>query len=331
MHEDDGQIANTADPLAVIIRAAGRRTEPPQEHRDQVFAAAHAAWQRKVRYRRRIPRFAIAAAIATLLVAGAIVQLMTTSHVVPAATVAISEGTIELRMSDTESWQDIAGTQHLAPGTHLRTGSDGGVALALAEGGSLRLNVDTEIVLLSSRYELVTGAVYFDSDGRAPGAPVEISTAFGVVQDIGTQFEVATIPDALRVRVRSGRISVTDEDNEIDIAADAGSEIELKPGGVLIQRDFPPTDPAWGWAESLAIPPVSQSILSYLTWAARETGNRLAFEPYYVERIAASENLIGDMRDLTPLEVLDLIVATTDFRYETTDDDTIVVRRTDVP
>ncbi|MGD8340339.1 MAG: FecR family protein [Gammaproteobacteria bacterium] len=328
MYENDG---NTADPLAEIIRAAGRRTEPPQEHRDQVFAAARLAWQRKVRARRRIPRLAVAATIAALLVTGALFQLMMNSHIVPAATIAISQGTIELRMSEAESWQDIAGTQHLAPGTHLRTRGDGGVALALAEGGSLRLNANTEIVLSNSRYELVTGTVYFDSDGRASSAPVEIVTAYGIVQDIGTQFEVATIQNVLRVRVRSGRVAVTDRGSDIDIAANAGSEIELSPGGALVQREFPPTDPAWAWVESLAIPPASHSILSYLTWVARETGNRLAFEPYYVERIAATENLMGDLDDHTPLEVLDLIVATTDFRYETTDDGTIVIHRTDVP
>jgi ferric-dicitrate binding protein FerR (iron transport regulator) len=331
MHKHDGKTASTADPLAEIIRAAGHRTAPPKEHRDQVFAAARKAWQRKVSSRRRTRWFAVAAAITAALVTGALIQLMLGSHTVPAATIAITRGTIELRVSDADSWQQIGGTQHLAPGTHLRTGNDGGVALALAAGGSLRLNVDTEIVVDSSQFELVKGMLYFDSEGRTPDSPVEITTAFGIVQDVGTQFEIRAIPDALRIRVRSGRVSVADPANQIDIAADAGSEIELTLGGVIVQREFPSQDPDWSWAEALAVHPASHSILSYLNWVARETGGRLEFEPLYVERVAETENLIGNLDGYTPQQVLELIVATTDFRYETASDGTIVIHRAAEP
>lgn len=331
MHEHEGGRANAGDPLAEIIRAAGRRAEPPEAYRDQVYEAAHSAWRKKVDSRRRLRWLAAAASVAGLIVAGAIFQVMTTSNTVPAATIAIARGAIELRIDDVESWQGVAGIQNLAPGAHLRTRGDGRATLALAAGGSLRLNVNTEIIVGRSRYELVSGTLYFDSEGRAPDSPIEIATAFGVVQDIGTQFEVATNRNSVRVRVRSGRVALTDSANNVDIAADAGSEVELAADGIAVQREFSPRDPAWSWAARLALPPSSRSILNYLTWIARETGHRLEFDPRNVERIAETENLIGNLEDHTPEEVLDLIVATTDFRYQTIDDGTIVIHRTEVP
>ena len=75
----------------------------------------------------------------------------------------------------------------LALGSTVSTGA-GQVALRLASGGSLRVGVESEIVLTSAdAVELVAGVLYFDSEGRR-GGEFNVTTEVGVVRDVGTQF-----------------------------------------------------------------------------------------------------------------------------------------------
>lgn len=331
MHDSDGSQANTVDPVAKVIRAAGRRQAPPSEHYEQVFRAAREAWRRKLASRCRNRWLAVAASAAIVVAGGTILQMLATEDTVMAARITVAQGPVELRLDDTDLWENVSGNLGLAPGAHLRTRADSRAAIALARGGSLRLDVGTEIIVGVGRYELVSGTLYFDSDGRADSRPLEIATALGVVRDIGTQFEVATSQDLLRVRVRSGRVAITDLPVAVEIEGDAGTEIELSPDGNSIRRAFAPDDEAWTWVQALAVTPSSQSILSYLNWIARETGKRLEFASRYVERRAESELLIGDAQGHSPTQVLELISETSDFTYQLTDDGTILIERIDDP
>jgi hypothetical protein len=327
MHENDARPGLGSDPLAEIIRAAGPRSAPPTEHYDQVFAATRAAWQRKISSRRRRRWFALAASVAGLAFTGALVQLQLATNTILAASIAITQGDVELRLDDSGSWERISGELNLSPGTHLRTASESRAALMLADGGSLRLDIETEIVIGLDHYELVAGTVYFDSDGRAPAKPLAIATNLGTIRDIGTQFEISSSDERLRVRVRSGRIEITDSPFNIEIAGDAGSEIELSANGNSLQKSFAADDPAWRWAESLALPPTSESIFSYLTWIAHETGKRLEFQSRYVELSARNVRLAGDPAGQSPMDIVRLIEDTSNFRFEFKNDGTILIER----
>jgi ferric-dicitrate binding protein FerR (iron transport regulator) len=334
MHETHDRREPGADPLAELIRAAGRRSAPPRAHYEQVFAATHAVWQRKIAARRRGRWLALAASVAAVVVVGAIVQAMLPPEPAPAATVAFLTGRIEYSPGDSQTWQTTADSgAQLRSGTRVRTGADSRAALRLAGGGSLRVDAETELVLGNGAFELVAGALYFDSEGRPAASPVEVMTALGVVRDIGTQFEVRTTPASLRVRVRSGQIAVIESPVAGDILSRAGNEIELSTTGMLVERPFAPDDPAWSWAESLAVAPSAQaqSILAWLTWISHETGKRLEFDSRSVELRARLEDFVGDPEGLTPMELLGLIAATSDFRYELTDDGAILIRRAAEP
>lgn len=317
------------DPLARLIRAAGRRTEPPEAHRDQVQAAARRAWRNKVNARRHKRWFALAASIGLLVTSSILVTRLEFVESAPAANVALSAGTIEWRAPDATTWERVSGTGMALPvDAQLRTIEDGRAALNLSDGGSLRLAGNTEITMGADRMSLEIGSLYFDSVGRSPSAPITIETPMGAVRDTGTQFEVSAEPDYLRVRVREGAIALLDAAASTNAVAIGGEEIELSGTEPLVRRPIAPDDPAWAWAEALASPPSgSRSILAYFRWIARETGKRLAFEPESIEVAAELATFSGDPSGLSPLELLSQIAATSDFDYRLTEDGVILIGR----
>lgn len=331
MHESDRSRANAPDPVADIIRAAGPRPMPPEAHYEQVFAATHAAWQRQLRRRWQRRWLAAAASVAGLLVTGAIIQLSGTGGQDPVAAIALARGTLEVSIDDGASWRSLDETENLVAGTRVRTNDESMASLALNGGGSIRLANQSQMQLGPSRFELIEGTLYFDSDGRAPDASIEIATTFGVVEDIGTQFEVATARNLFRVRVRTGRVSITRAGDDSEITADGGAEIELAASGAAIERALAADDETWTWVEALAIPPRSDSILNYLNWIARETGKQLVWNSRLAQSRAGSEKLVADLAGYTPREVLNVIAATTNFRFTDPGDGTLVIQRTENP
>ena len=195
------------DALAVLIRAAGSREDPPQEHYDSVFAVASGVLANKIRRRRRMVSFAWAASIAVVaflvtwivrydVLTGPPVQVAMTDRVL---------GVVEIKGASDDGWHPIDGSElALTEGTRIRTATDSRLGLLLTGRVSLRLNESTEILVESaSRIHLDSGAVYVDT-GADEGVDrvTEIVTANGVARDIGTQFEVDVRDSIVRLRVR---------------------------------------------------------------------------------------------------------------------------------
>jgi len=328
MQKNDGDPAAIGDPLADIIRAAGRRPPPPPEHYERVYAATHAVWQQQLRRRRR-RWYPLAAAFALLALGAALWQTVLTPPS-PGPTVAIVTGRFELFAPDTGQWTAFAGLT-VPHGARVRTGGDGSAALALTAGGSLRLDNGTEITLAEPGFELHAGRVYFDSDGRRANSAIDVFTSLGTVRDIGTQFEVLATPARLRIRTRSGEITVLDSQATQRVFAQAGEEIEVSAGGAVARRAFAPDDPQWSWAEALAAAPDFDppSVMAYLEWIARETGRRLVFTSEAVRIQADLSRFLGDPAGLAPAELLVTIAATSDFSYVLTPDGAILIGRDD--
>lgn len=334
MDETNDRGRADSDPLAELIRAAGRRSEPPREHCDQVFAAAHRVWQAKVRSRRNGRWLGLAASVALLAVIGVLVNELRTIEPDPAAgsvaSLALARGTVERISPGSGTWTRISASGlTLEVDTRVRTEDDGRAAFDLARGGSLRIAGNTEIAVGVESIRLTAGALYFDSAGRSPSMPLIIETPMGRVLDIGTQFEVSVGAESLRIRVREGEIELLDSAASSEVLGERGEEIELFDTGRLVRRPIAPDDPSWAWAESLtSVPDVaSRSILTYLHWIARETGKRLEFESESVELAAQFASFGGDPSGLSPLGLLSSIAATSDFDYRLTEDGAIFIER----
>jgi ferric-dicitrate binding protein FerR (iron transport regulator) len=163
------------DPIATLVRLAGRRPGVDAERTARVRAAVADEWRASVR-RKRWTRVAVAAAIAAGI-GGVLVMRPRTEPSAP------------------------------APRPFVETA--GATKSIEWNGGTLRLDRDTHLRIDTARTAtLIRGAIYYAND--TPGMAVTIHTPFGDVRDVGTRFEIRLRDDALRVRVRDGAVIVRD-------------------------------------------------------------------------------------------------------------------------
>jgi ferric-dicitrate binding protein FerR (iron transport regulator) len=229
------------------------------------------------------------------------------------------------------SWYWLASIGPSAPGSvatvELSTGSavvgdtlgegallepSGLVALRMARGQSVRIDEGSSLRLISdSRMELERGAVYIDSGPSIPaGATIEVQTAFGVVREIGTQFEVRLSEGAesLRVSVREGGITIAHDGSSQSVSG--GERLTLNRDGEAMLDAIAPDSPAWFWVQEAApaIEIEGRSLASYLGWVARETGWRIHYADDELARAVDSIMLHGTIEGLRPGESLGVIL-----------------------
>ena len=306
---------NGPDIVASLIRAAGRRAEPPDDAYQQVLTAATAAFRGKIAKRRGRTWMLLAGAagVAALAIAF-LLQWNATSAQPQVARVARVIGAAELAADG--GWKPMTesgGT--LLEGASLRTLAGGSVALALDGGASLRLAAATEVQMDGPRRVLLrSGTLYLDNAGSA-GTGYRIETPAGTAHDVGTQFELRVTDGVLRLRVREGRVEI-DRAGEI-VNGSAGEQLDIDVLGSVSRSTIAATDTAWQWVETIAPAPDidGQPASVLLTWVARETGRRLHYESAAVETRAAAVILHGNIRHLAPLAALDVMLATTDLEY----------------
>lgn len=318
------------DALGELIRVAGRRSLPPHEDYAQVLEAATRAWQRKLRSQRR--RRWLYAAAAALTAIG--VGVATLRHWMPqetaVGTAAVVHGSAAMRFANDDTWQPIQRGSAIPAGALVRTGTTGGLALALDGGAAVRVKARSELRLESAHtLRLRIGTIYVDSGvGRRPGS-LRIETDSGTVRDVGTIFELRVAPNALRIRVREGRVEIDTPGQPARFHSNAGEQLEIEPGGTVHRSVIAPNDAVWTWAEALAAAPEIEGrpLLQFLLWVARETGRQLQFQEPAIEAQAREVVLHGKTRELTPLQALELMLSTTDLEYVLPSDQVIVIRR----
>jgi ferric-dicitrate binding protein FerR (iron transport regulator) len=316
------------DALAELIRAAGRRPAPRAADYERVLAASRVAWQAKLRAHRRRYWYALAAVLA--LVAVGLVSMLLQSPAPIAARAAIVQGQVESLIAHTAEWTPVAAGAAIREGARVRTVGDGRAAFELAAGVSLRASNATEWVFAGPRrIELAAGTLYVDSGTTAAARGVEIATAFGVVRDVGTQFEVRALATGLRIRVREGLAELLQIGKSDIVPTAAGEQLAIDGSGRMQRSTLATDDTEWAWTQSLATPPrmEGRSAFEVLEWVARESGKRLVFADTDVERRLHGAILHGESRDLEPLEVLDVLVATTGGLDYALGEETLIITR----
>ncbi len=163
------------DPIATLVRLAGRRAEVNEERTARVRAAVADEWRTTVR-RRRWTRVAVSAAVAAMI-GGVMLTRPRTEPVVPVPAPIVAP----LAAATSMPWS--------------------GGTLRLDRGTQLRIDAPREATLIS-------GTMYYANE--TPGVSVIIHTPFGDVRDIGTRFEVRLRDDSVRVRVRDGAVVIRD-------------------------------------------------------------------------------------------------------------------------
>jgi hypothetical protein len=317
------------DALAELIRAAGRRTAPSAAEYERARLASHLAWQMKVhtkRRRRRVMWLGLAAGLAAAL---GVLVLPRFAPPPVVAELAVLRGRVERFAVDTGQWEPLTTEAEIAAGTRLRTVAEGGAAFALAGAVSVRASGGTSWVFAdSARVVLDAGTLYIDANGSAAGG-IEITTPHGVVHDLGTQFEVRTTTSELRLRVREGRVQLASQAAAALYEAPAGEELHVTADGSVERRAIATDSAEWSWAAALAAPIELDggSAFEALQWVARETGKRLVFEDANAELLARTTIIHGSGDGLEPLQILEVVMATSARLDYTLGGGTLVVRR----
>jgi len=318
----DGRPGRDGDPIAELLHRAGPRPEVPAERAERVKAVVREHWRRRARsgVRRSTWIYAGAAVAATIVIA--IVAAVwhagrtTPPPPGPVATAEAVQGSVTLIPA--EGGSRSAGPRPLEvgdavpAGMTVETGSEGRVAFRLASGPSVRVAHDTRLSMASdSVLVLNRGTLYVDSGIEDGGKTlVEVRTPAGVVRDIGTQFEVYSTEDSVRVRVREGQVVLEAGDRAHH--AEPGVELLLSARGEVTRRSISPYGSEWSWTHRIA-PPFAlegRSLNDFLEWVARESGRSVSFADEGAASAAESVVLHGSIEGLTPEEALAAVLPT---------------------
>lgn len=316
MDNDERKQEREPDLVGTLIRAAGRREDPPEEAYRRVHAAATAAFREKTARRRERTFVLWAGAAAVLVLAVALMFQWTPPGTERAELARIERAIGAVERATGDDWQPAGESRApLTRGAKLRTLAGASAGLVLVGGESLRLAPGTEIMLDEpDAMYLNGGTIYLDHHGSV-GTGLRIATPAGNVRNLGTQFELKVGDGALRLRVREGRVEVERAGQRV--TGDAGEQLDIDAFGSVLRSQIAPDAAAWHWAEALAPAPDidGRPAMELLAWVARETGRTLEFLDAAARERAERVVLHGNIRHLAPLDALDVMLATTDLEY----------------
>lgn len=322
--------------LRELIRDAGPRESVPDEGLTAIRRAALRQWNETVvSEQRRVRRdhWRLTMAVAAGLTAVAMLVALwwnrspTPSPGEPVAVFDVIAGQVTL--SNPAGSHPAAVGGELKAGDVVRTGDASAgisrVALRLDSGHSARLDRGTTIELGADDLTLRQGAVYVDS-GIHPGRPIEIVTDWGVVREIGTQFEVRLDAEsaALRVRVREGEVGVQAGAAVQTVAP--GEELVIDRYGSATRNTVAVIGDGWDWVLEVApAPPIDdQTLREFLAWFRRETGLVPRYANPALAETAREIEIHGSVQGLTPPEALDVVLAGSDLSYRIEGADLII-------
>lgn len=327
-YQEKGAVRGERDFVGEVIRAAGKRATPSAAAMAQARAAVTATWGRKMRQTRRRQWLQRGAVAATLVIAAGIWMQFPRTGTGSVATIYKVIGELSIVAAEEATGIRLGDGDAIAAGSTLQTGDGSFAGMRLGDGSSLRIDEKTRLVMASAgAVELLSGRLYVDTHGRAEDSPgVEISTSAGVFRDIGTQFEVQRTREMLRLRVRDGIVTFTSA--SVSALSNAGEEVVIDASGAVSRSRFSRSDPDWNWTLPLAPTPQMSNVAldRLLAWVTRESGRDVRFASAAVEAQASRTRLHGRIDRLSPLEALDVMLATTDLSYELLDDGSILIR-----
>jgi ferric-dicitrate binding protein FerR (iron transport regulator) len=279
----------------------------------RIRIAVEAEFRRNAqRRRRRWPLWAVAASLAALVLVAALLLRVREEGAIVASVTRAPAGALIASVSALTH-------KALSTGATLRAGEEiqvhAAALVTLADGGVLRIAPDSR-VSFSARDELqlLEGKVYFDF---APGAAAfRVRLNNGIVEHIGTQFEVAALGENIRVRVREGTVRLRNARGTE--SATAGTELLVTTAGDVSRRSVPTYGDDWAWVESLApdYEVENHRLVDFLAWVARETGRHVEFADRKAREVALRTELHGSVHGLPPLEALNRVLSTTTLKCE---------------
>jgi ferric-dicitrate binding protein FerR (iron transport regulator) len=326
--------AEDEEMTARLLRLGGLRADAPVERAERVRRAVldecRAVARGRVVRRRVWTSVALLSAAAAALMA---VRVMRSRDPAPPPALVATVDRLEGRGGrataggSTPSGQLAVGNV-VRVGDRIETDASGRVGLRLSATASVRFDHGSVAHFTAARtITLDAGAVYVDSGIDAAG--FEVHTPWGVVRDIGTQFEIRIEPSFMRVRVRAGIVELHRE--AAVTPARAGTELRIDPSGVMggVATSY---GPEWRWAAAVgpAFDIEGRPLAAFLDHLCREQGWTLAYADARVARAASGIILHGSTEGLEPMDALATVLATSGLSHRF-DDGQILVASGDRP
>ena len=130
--------------------------------------------------------------------------------------------------------------------TEVVTGAAELATVQLGEGSVVRLAPSSRLRVLAGRDRAVSleGRAYFAVQ-RMPGRPLRVQTPAGEARVLGTRFELASDAQSLELRVLEGRVALSTQRGQVEVAA--GEESGVRDGTVARPKRFatPAAVSAW--------------------------------------------------------------------------------------
>jgi hypothetical protein len=328
---DQPETSRDPDPALERRLSDALRVQPPSEHGlERLRAIVAREWLAAVAGGRTVPSarwrwmgLAVAATVAAVTAA-----LWVATPAIQAVSIGsltrLEEGRLEVR-SRLFQQRRLKSGDALQVGDRLTTRSP--VLVTLTRGGTLRIAAGSRLTITgAAQLALEGGLIYLDiPPGSSAENPFRVATSAGMVEHVGTEFEIKSDARTVRVRVREGRIRFVGTADTI--VADAGTELLAAPGKAISRRAIDTYGGDWLWTAALApnYEIEGKTLMGFLTWVSRELGRPLDFADANARHVADRTILHGSIRDQAPMVAMSNVLATTSLSYEIRGD-TIWVR-----
>ena len=226
----------------------------------------------------------------------------------PIARVTAAHGAMTLEIGGGGAAPAVVG-QTIVAGSTFRTNGTSRASMTLIEGGELRIDASTVATFVDAHtIDLDRGAIYLDSGASTPGR-FTVRTASGTVRDIGTRFEVRSLLQDLRVRVRDGAVQL-EHSGRIDRALE-GTELLARADGTVSTKPLAPFAADWAWTTAAAPTFIVENatLEAFLQWAAREGGWTIEWSDALRQR-ARTTIVYGAIDGMTPADALVAVLRT---------------------
>jgi ferric-dicitrate binding protein FerR (iron transport regulator) len=282
--------------LEQLLKSHGRQHQPDGATTEKIRRATEDAWlaavaEHQSRQQRPIPWRWLSTGIAAILLAAVMMNRSTEAPPQPVlAQVIFAQGTYQVND------RFVSAKQPIKQGDTLTSANDGMITLNLNGGATITLAANTKLQLTdTAALTLFGGKMYIDSP--RPESRILINTAWGKIEDIGTQFEVIAEPSRLRVAMREGSVKLA-LDNGVHYAQfhdGVGDVVTIDQNLALTKTTVASNDAQWNWplAALSSMSLEGHSVFELMQWVKRTTGKSVIYRSTWAEEKSKQTRLSG--------------------------------------
>jgi len=308
-----------------LLRRIGDIPQPPGDMRERVKSQVESAWRDNVQEQQQTRKsYSLFAAAATITLAITVGWLMTNDPL-PQPVIASLDSPLESVMTSTDGdrWQ-VSANLDMQQGAYVRATDT--ASLSLSNTLNIRMKPES-VVYLSSTDEvrLISGEIYLDSYDKPKDESFRVVTNFGIAEDIGTQFSVATSAAEWQIQVREGLVQVKDDATHVQLTEN--QRLNITATNSVNQTTLPAHHESWQWAEN-SRPEYDiegESVDQYLQWVARETGRDLQYSSNEARESAKTTLLHGSITGMTASKSVQAVLPATNFELMPSRENVIIV------